>query len=119
MRTALPGVTKPAAGVIVTRPATTPEQKPRTLAFPLSKYSATAQVNAATPVAKVVVQKAFAATPSAARAEPALKPYQPTQRMPVPIMQSTMLCGGIGSFPNPIRGPRIMQSTRADQPEDM
>ena len=48
-----------------------------------------------------------------------MKPYQPTQSMPVPIMQSTRLCGGIGVFPKPRRGPRIRQSTRADQPDDM
>ena len=110
---------KPVAGVTTTRPATAPEQKPRTLAFPLSKYSATAQTKAATPVARVVVMKAFAATPSAATADPALNPYQPTQSIPVPTMQRTMLCGGIGSFPKPSRFPKIIQRTRADHPEDM
>ena len=63
--------------------------------------------------------KALAATPSAASALPALKPYQPTQSMPVPTMQSTRLCGAIFSLPNPRRGPRMMQRTSADQPEDM
>ena len=37
--------------------------------------------------------KAFAAMPSAATALPALKPYQPTQSIPVPIIVSTRLCG--------------------------
>src|SRR5215468_11124825 len=99
--------TNPHAGVITTRPATAPEQYPSTLALPLKIFSIDAQVNAATAVANVVVIKALAAIPSAATALPALKPYQPTQSIPVPIIQSTMLCGGIGSFLNPRRGPRI------------
>jgi hypothetical protein len=68
-------------------------------------------------VAKVVVIKALAAIPSAATALPALKPYQPTHSIPVPIMQRTMLCGGIGSFLNPRRGPRNKQRIKALQPE--
>src|ERR1041385_1793265 len=111
--------TNPQAGVITTSPATAPEQKPSTLGFPRVMYSAMAQTNDATAVAIVVVMKAFAATPSAATAEPALNPYQPTQSMPVPTIQRTMLCGGIGSLPKPRRLPRIMQRISADQPDDM
>src|SRR5436190_23619049 len=111
--------TKPQAGVITTNPATAPEQKPRMLGLPLNSHSAIAQTNDATAVAIVVVMNALAATPSAATAEPALKPYQPTQSMPVPTIQSTMLCGGIGSFPKPRRLPRIKQRMSADQPADM
>src|SRR5687767_15050591 len=107
---------KPQAGVTTTRPATAPEQKPRTLALRRVMYSSVAQAKDATPVASVVVANAFAATPSAATAEPALKPYQPTHSMPVPTMQSTRLCGGIGVLPKPRRGPRIKQRTSADQP---
>src|SRR6185369_1855822 len=114
-----PGVTKPHAGVMTTRPATAPEQNPSTLGFPLSMYSASAQTKEATAVASVVVVNALAATPSAATALPALKPYQPTHSMPVPTMQNTMLCGVIGSLPKPMRGPRIRQRIRADQPDDM
>ena len=40
---------------------------------------------------------ACAATPLAASAEPALKPAQPNHRMPVPIIVSGRLCGGIGA----------------------
>src|SRR5581483_1454936 len=111
--------TNPQAGVITTNPATAPEQNPSTLGLPRKTYSAIAQVKEATAVAIVVVVNALAAMTSAATALPALKPYQPTQSMPVPIMQSTMLCGGIGSLPNPIRLPRIKQRIKADQPEDM
>src|SRR5215467_7726564 len=112
-------VTKPHAGVMTTRPATAPEQKPRTLGLPLSIHSAIGQTNDATAVASVVVVKAFAATTSAATALPALKPYQPTQSIPVPTMHNTMLCGGIGSLPNPIRLPRIKHNISADHPEVM
>src|SRR5437868_13430471 len=111
--------TNPHAGVITTNPATAPEQKPRILGLPLVIHSVTAQAKDATAVAIVVVMNALAATPSAATAEPALNPYQPTQSMPVPTIQSTMLCGGIGSLPNPRRLPRIKQRMSADQPDDM
>src|SRR5437016_10529407 len=111
------GVTKPQAGVITTRPATAPEQKPRTLGLPRTIHSAMGQTKEATAVARVVVVNALAAMTSAATALPALKPYQPTQSMPVPIMQITMLCGGIGSLPKPMRFPRIIQRMSADQPE--
>src|SRR5215469_12962420 len=113
------GVTKPQAGVITTRPATAPEQKPSTLGLPLTIHSAMGQTKEATAVARVVVVKALAAMTSAATALPALKPYHPTHNIPVPTMQRTRLCGGIGSLPNPMRLPRIKQRIRADQPEDI
>src|SRR3954470_1265164 len=109
--------TNPHAGVITTNPATAPEQKPRTLGLPRVIYSAIAQTNDATAVANVVVVNAFAAITSAATADPALNPYHPTQSIPVPTIHSTMLCGGIGSFPKPRRLPRIRQRTSADHPE--
>src|ERR1043166_1697917 len=112
-------VTNPQAGVITTKPATAPEQKPSTLGFPRVIHSAIGQTNEATAVASVVVMNAFAATPSAATALPALKPYQPTHNMPVPTIHNTMLCGCIGSLPNPRRLPRRRHRINADQPEDM
>src|SRR5437867_12319613 len=117
MMTAPLTVTKPQAGVMTTRPATAPEQKPRTLGLPLTIHSTIGQTKEATAVAIVVVVKALAATPSAATALPALNPYQPTQSIPVPIMQRTMLCGGIGSLGKPSRLPRIKQRMSADHPE--
>src|SRR5437899_12022807 len=93
-------VTNPHAGVITTRPATAPEQKPSTLGLLRNIHSAIGQTNDATAVASVVVVKALAAMTSAPTALPALNPYQPTHNMPVPIMHNTMLCGGIGSLPN-------------------
>src|SRR3954469_11355834 len=114
-----PAVTKPQAGVITTRPATAPEQKPSTLGLPRTIHSISGHTNEATAVAIVVVMNAFAAIPSAATALPALKPYQPTHSIPVPIEHNTMLCGGIGSLGNPRRLPSIKQRISADQPEDI
>src|SRR5690349_7836871 len=119
MMTAPVEFTKPVAGVMTTRPATAPEQNPSTVGLPRVIHSSMGQTKEATAVARVVVMNALAATPSAATALPALKPYQPTQSMPVPIEQSTMLCGGIGSLGKPRRLPRIKQRINADQPEDI
>src|SRR5213593_2959612 len=119
MITAPEALTKPQAGVITTKPATAPEQKPRMLGLPLVSHSAIGHTNEAIAVASVVVVKALAATPSAATALPALKPYQPTHNMPVPTMQSTRLCGAMFSLPKPRRLPRIRQRTSADQPDDI
>src|SRR4249920_2732529 len=117
MRTAPDGDTNPAPGVITTRPATAPEQKPRMVGLPRVTHSRAGHTAQATAVASVVVVKALAAMPSAATALPALKPYQPTHSMPVPIMQSTMLCGCIGSLGKPRRLPRTMHKISADHPE--
>src|SRR5688572_9127567 len=119
MMTAPVAFTRPAQGVITTRPPTAPEQKPSTEGLPREIHSAAGQAAQATAVASVVVTKALAETPSAATALPALKPYQPTHSMPVPIMVSTMLCGAKFSLPKPLRLPTISASTSADQPEDM
>src|SRR6267143_3303471 len=113
------GLTNPHAGVITTNPATAPEQKPSTLGLPFVTHSAMGQTKEATAVASVVVVNALAAMTSAATALPALKPYQPTHNMPVPIIHSTMLCGAMFSLPNPRRLPRIKQSMSADQPDVM
>src|ERR1043166_249465 len=112
-------VTKPQAGGMTTRPAPAPEQKPSTPGLPRNIHSAIGHTKEATAVAMVVVMKALAATPSAATALPALKPYHPTHSMPVPIEHSTMLCGGIGSLGKPRRLPSSRHRIRADQPEDI
>src|ERR1051325_11491302 len=119
INSAPPAVTKPHAGVITTNPATAPEQKPSTLGLPRNIHSASGHTNEATAVAIVVVMNALAAMPSAATALPALKPYQPTHNMPVPMAQMTMLCGGIGSFGKPTRLPRIIHRIKADHPDDI
>src|SRR6185437_14903961 len=110
------GLTQPQAGVITTSPATAPEQKPSKLGLPLVSHSHIGQTNEATAVASVVVVKALPAVPSDPTSEPALKPYQPTHSMPVPINVNTRLCGVKFSLPKPLRLPRIKQRMIADQP---
>src|SRR3954468_1258175 len=87
------GVTKPAAGVITTKPPTAPEQKPSTVGLPRVSHSAAGQAAEANAGAMVVVTNALSAIESAATALPALKPYHPTQSRPVPTIVNTKLWG--------------------------
>ena len=89
--------TKPAAGVIATRPATAPEAPPSIDGLPLCNHSAKVQLNTAAAVAKNVFTKASAATPLASKAEPALKPNHPNHKMEAPTMVCVKLCGLIAS----------------------
>jgi hypothetical protein len=63
--------------VIATRPATAPEAAPRVVAWPDSTFSTTSQPSMAAEAARNVFMIACAAMPSAASAEPALKPAHP------------------------------------------
>src|ERR1700761_7632796 len=85
MMTAPVELTQPQAGVMTTKPATAPEQNPSTLGLPFVIHSHIGQTNEATAVASVVVVNALAAVPSAPTSEPALKPYQPTHKIAVPM----------------------------------
>jgi len=80
------GLTKPAAGVIATRPATAPEARPSMPGFLRSIHSTTIQARAAAAAATWVFSMAAEATPSAAHSDPALKPNQPTHSRLAPIM---------------------------------
>ena len=93
------GPTKPAAGVIATKPATQPEAPPNTDGLPFEIHSAKVQPSTAAAVAKKVFTNASAAVPFASRAEPALKPNQPNQSSEAPVMTCTMLCGFMISRP--------------------
>src|ERR1700733_6660698 len=93
-----PGSTKPEAGVMATRPATAPEQMPRTDGLPLNIHSTIIQPSAAAAVAICVTAIAMPALVPAVTAEPALKPNQPTHSSEAPIMVSTRLWGGVGSL---------------------
>ena len=79
--------------MIATRPATAPEMTPSTLGLPLATHSTNIQASAAAAVAMWVAANAMPARPSAASAEPALKPNQPTHSSEAPITLSTRLCG--------------------------
>ncbi len=80
-----PGSTKPEAGVMATRPATAPDTMPSTEGLPLVSHSANIQDSAAAAVAICVTAMAMPARASAATAEPALKPNQPTHSSEAPI----------------------------------
>src|SRR5689334_12004674 len=90
------GVTKPAAGVMATRPATAPEIAPRALGLPLRSHSAAHHPTTAAAAAKWVATNALVARLPALSALPALNPNQPTHKRHAPIKLRTMLCGGIG-----------------------
>jgi hypothetical protein len=91
--------TKPAAGVIATRPATAPEAPPSSDGLPLPIHSSSDHTSTEAAVARKVLTKAMAATLPASSAEPALKPNQPTHRIDAPIMVNVRLCGLIASRP--------------------
>src|SRR5690606_39814278 len=93
MTSAPPGATKPEAGVMATRPATAPEMMPSTLGLPRAAHSTNIQASAAAAVAIWVTAMAMPALALAPAAEPALKPNQPTQSMPAPMIDSVRLCG--------------------------
>ena len=63
-----------------------------------------------------VTSIAIAASPLAAKAEPPLKPNQPTQSIAAPVIVMVMLCGGIGFFGKPLRGPITIAATKAATP---
>src|ERR1700739_4383052 len=107
-----PGKTKPDAGVIATRPATAPDTIPSTDGLPLVAHSANIHASAAAAVATCVANIAKPARPSAATAEPALKPNQPTHSIAPPISVSVRLCGAITPLPYPTRLPSTRQHTR-------
>src|SRR5678809_982549 len=77
--------TKPAAGVIATKPTTAPIQNPKTEGFFPFITSKNIQDNPAAAAAVFVVANAETANEFAPNADPALKPNQPNQSKPVPI----------------------------------
>src|SRR5205823_8057157 len=84
MKMLAPMLTKPAAGVIATRPTTAPTQAPRADGFCPRIPSKNIHASAADADAVFVVANAIAACPDAESADPALKPNQPNHSMPVP-----------------------------------
>src|SRR3989338_7517887 len=76
--------TKPDAGVIATNPQITPMEKPTSDGFPFLIQSMPIQLRPAAAAAKFVTTKALAASPLAARAEPALNPNHPNHSKAAP-----------------------------------
>src|SRR5918992_4213769 len=90
------GPTKPAAGVMATRPATAPEAAPSTVGLPRVIHSVNIQPSAAAAAPVFVARNALTARPLASSALPALKPNQPNHSRPAPITVIGRLCGCIG-----------------------
>src|SRR5688572_1564845 len=85
--------TKPAAGVIATRPTTAPMQAPIAEGFKPRIDSNPIHATIAAADAVLVVANASTAVALAARADPALKPNHPNHSMPVPRMMNGMCAG--------------------------
>ena len=94
-----PRPTKPAAGVMATSPATTPEAIPSTVGFLVTTHSANIHARAAVAAEVLVTRKADPATPSAASSLPALKPNQPNHSRAAPNAVRVMLEGNMASRP--------------------
>ncbi len=116
IRIAPTGVTDEQAGVIATRPATTPEAAPRVVAWPSRTRSTSSQASMAALVATRVLTKVTPAVVPAVSAEPALNPNQPNHSSPAPSVTSGRLCGFIGSLGQPIRLPSTRTRARPAAP---
>src|SRR5258708_32659140 len=92
MMAAAIGETYPAAGVIVARPATDQVSKPTEVGRFSCHQPTIIQVMPANDAATSVFRNATAVTASTRNSLPALKPYQPNQRRPVPSATSGTLC---------------------------
>src|SRR5262245_60842898 len=110
------GPTKPAAGVIATRPATSPEANPSALGLPSRAHSMHVQVIAPTPAAICEFTSASTASPPAPGALPALNPNQPNQSSPAPSTVMVKLCGTCFSRGKPMRLPITSANTSAETP---
>ena len=89
--------TKPAAGVMATRPATMPEQAPRVVKCPSLIRSTTSQATSPAAAARNVFMNAVdGERRRPRRPTPELNPNQPNHRMPVPSSTSGRLCGRHG-----------------------
>ena len=108
--------TKPAAGVMATSAATTPEAMPMVDTRWCRAYSANAQPTMPAAAAMNVLTNACAAAPSAASAEPALNPNQPNHRMPAPSMTNGTLWGTGRLSGQPERLPTTSASAMAAAP---
>src|SRR6187551_1539621 len=120
MNTAPPAVTYPDAGVMATSPATAPAAAPTTLTLRLCAYDASTHVIVAAAAATLVTRSALAATPFAARADPALNPNQPNHSSPAPSTVIGTSCGSrLLLSPNDQRRPISTAATSAETPDDM
>ena len=104
---------KPAAGVIATNPTTAPIHAPNADTFLPLILSKNIHVIIAEAEAIVVVAKAIAAVPLAPSDEPALKPNQPNQSIPVPKRTKGIFVGICSLF---FRLPKVKTPAKAANP---
>src|SRR3954463_13385189 len=91
-------VTKPAAGVMATRPTTAPIQNPSAEGFLPLTASKRTQHKPAAAEAVLVVANAEAASGPAPKALPALKPNHPNHSKPVPNRTNGMFAGEMAAL---------------------
>src|ERR671914_2992128 len=96
---ALIGLTKPAAGVIATRPTTIAVAQPTAVGLPDLMMSSIVQTTSVPAGASIVVTNARLAIGLAASALPALNPNHPNHRRPAPRSTVGTLCGRIDARP--------------------
>ena len=89
---------------------------PSTLGLPFVSHSVNIQAKAAAAVAIWVTAIAMPARPSAATAEPALNPNQPTHSRDAPITVNVRLWGGMASLPYPVRLPSAIAAASPAMP---
>src|SRR5688500_13659621 len=111
-------VTKPAAGVMATRPTTAPIQKPSADGFLPRAASHKIQARPAAADAVFVVANAEAAKVPALNALPALNPNHPNHSKPVPSNTKGTLAGEIGDFVS-FLFLKYIEAARAAKPADM
>jgi hypothetical protein len=107
---------KPAAGVTVASPAMAPVAKPTVVGFPKVKRSMASHTSAAVEAAAWVLMIALAAPSEAVRAEPPLKPNQPTHSSIAPSIVRPGACGISAAPGKPCRRPSSSAMTRAEIP---
>src|SRR6478735_5458995 len=120
MASAPSGLTAPQAGVMATSAAMRPEAAPMLVAAPCRTRSTRAQASSPVEAATAVFKKTTDADWPAERAEPALKPNQPTHSRPAPTSTSGRLCGlACSTLGQPELLPRTSASARAAAPAFM
>src|SRR5580692_8975678 len=87
------GATYPAAGVIATSPATSPDATPSAVGLPRCFHSTASHPIAPPAAPRCVVTKASAASFPDVSALPALNPNQPNHRRPAPVIVIVRLWG--------------------------
>ena len=109
-------LTKPAAGVIATRPTIIPLIIETALTLPVTIMSRMSHTSSETAVVMLVFSTAAAASWFAVYGSPPLKPFQPSQRIPAPASAMIRLLGSKSLRSASRRGPTIAAVTKPEIP---